>query len=225
MQLIERAMMSTDFDVAKLDRLLDVKERWEKTEARKAFDAALSAAKAEIKPIVKRRKVDFTSQKGRTNYQYEDFALIAEDVDPILGKYGLSYRHRAKQEGKKLHVTCILSHRDGHCEETTLAADNDESGNKNSIQAIGSTATYLQRYTLKLALGLSAAKDDDANGAGHGVETISEKQIADLKALAEEVGANKDQFLKYFGIAQLADLPVSKYASAIAALNKKRNAK
>lgn len=147
-----------------LDQMMGLQERWEANQARKAFDAAMAEARAEIKPIVKRREVDFTTNRGRTNYKYEDLAQIAEEIDPILAKHGLSYRHRSKQDGKRLSVTCIVAHRDGHSEETTLAADNDESGNKNSIQAIGSAATYLQRYTLKLALGLSAAKDDDGRG-------------------------------------------------------------
>ena len=35
---------------------------------------------------------------------------------------------------------------------------------RTAIQALGSTQTYLQRYTLKAALGLSASKDDDGAG-------------------------------------------------------------
>ena len=41
----------------------------------------------------------------------------------------------------------------------------DQSGSKNGFQAIGSAVTYLQRYTLKAALGLSAEVDDDAQSA------------------------------------------------------------
>src|SRR6185295_16714658 len=117
---------------------------------------------------------------SRTNYKYEGFSDIAEHVDPILAKYGLSYRHRPKQDAKVLTITCILAHRDGHSEETSLFASNDESGNKNSIQSVGSTATYLQRYTLKLALGLAAAKDDDGRKAGSDEPTITEEQVANL---------------------------------------------
>src|SRR5437868_12210796 len=140
-----------------IEKLMDLQERWDAKQARKAFDAAISEAKAEIKPIIKNREVDFTSQKGRTNYSYEDFAQIAEHVDPILAKYGLSYRHRPKQEGNKLTITCILSHRDGHSEDSSLCAPNDDTGNKNGIQGIGSTVSYLQRYTLKLAHALPAS--------------------------------------------------------------------
>ena len=35
----------------------------------------------------------------------------------------------------------------------------------NHSQAVGSVCTYLQRYTLKAALGLAAAVDDDAQSA------------------------------------------------------------
>jgi ERF superfamily len=63
-------------------------------------------------------------------------------------------------------VTCILTHQMGHSEETTLAGAPDNSGSKNSIQAIGSTVTYLERYTLLAATGLAAANgDNDGQGA------------------------------------------------------------
>lgn len=186
MQMLQIAV-ERGADMAQLEKLMDLQERWQKSQSRKAFDEAIAAAKAEIKPIAKKRKVDFTTAKGRTNYAYEDMALIAEEIDPILSRHGLSYRYRSTQEGARVSVTCIVAHRDGHSEETTLTAANDESGNKNSIQAIGSAATYLQRYTLKLALGLSAAKDDDAQGtAGPVAPEGYEKWHADMRAAAEE---------------------------------------
>jgi hypothetical protein len=199
MALIARAMEAGNLDL--VERFMQLQERWEANQARKAFDAALAAAKAEIKPIVKNREVDFPSKNGgaRTNYMHEDLGQIANEVDPVLAKHGLSYRHRPKQDGKNLTITCVLAHRDGHFEETSLTASNDESGNKNSIQSVGSTATYLQRYTLKLALGLAVTKDDDGRTAGKGDEpTITEQQIADLEALCTEVDAKPDKFRKLF---------------------------
>lgn len=213
-------------DMAQLEKLMELQERWQANQARKAFDEAIAAAKAKIKPIVKKREVDFTTAKGRTNYQYEDLAMIASEVDPILSEFGLSYRYRARQDGNKVSVTCVIAHREGHSEETTLTAVSDESGNKNSIQAIGSAVTYLQRYTLKLALGLAAAKDDDGRSAGSaGTELITEQQAADLKNLAEEVGANIPNFLRYLKVSSFDQLPVSKYAAALRALEQKAQQK
>lgn len=198
-------------------KLMDLYERWEAGQARRAFDAAVSAAKGEIPPIEKNKVVDFTSAKGRTNYRHEDLAEIARIVDPILHRHGLSYRHRAAQEGPRLRVTCILSHRDGYSEETTLEAQEDHSGNKNSIQAIGSAATYLQRYTLKLALGLATTADDDGKTAGT-AETVSDEQIVTLREMIEAVEADEAKFAKFMKVDKLADLPASRFDNAIAEL-------
>lgn len=190
--LLNAIQRTPNMDLVKLEKLMELAERWQAAQERRAFVAAISAAKAKIKPILKRQKVDFTSQKGRTHYKHEAMSDIAEHVDPILSEYGLSYRYRPKQDGERLTIICVLSHRDGHEEEIQLTAKNDDSGNKNTIQSVGSTATYLQRYTLKLALGLSAAKDDDGRGAGSPPKPEEpapegyERWNADMTALAEE---------------------------------------
>jgi hypothetical protein len=222
MALIQRAMEAGNLDL--VERFMQMQERWEANQARKAFDAALAAAKAEIKPIVKNREVDFPSKNGgaRTNYMHEDLGQIANEVDPVLAKHGLSYRHRPKQDGKNLTITCVLAHRDGHFEETSLTASNDESGNKNSIQSVGSTATYLQRYTLKLALGLAVTKDDDGKAAGKAPEpTITEQQAADLEALCTEVGARPDKFRELFCKVESFDqIPAKNYEFCVAELQR-----
>jgi len=163
--MIDRAL-SSGASVEVLEKLMGLQERYDANMARKAFDAAVASAKGEIGPIFKDREVDFSSAKGRTNYRHESFGGIASAIGPVLDRHGLSYRFRAGQDGGRVAVTCVLAHRDGYSEETTLAAGNDTSGNKNDIQAIGSTTTYLQRYTLKLALGLSTTdKDDDGKAS------------------------------------------------------------
>src|SRR4029077_16529835 len=177
LDLVHRAITS-GADVVVLEKLMALQERWEAGQARKAFDAAMAAAKAEIPVILKTRKVDFTSGKGRTQYRYEDLAEIARTVDPVLGKFGLSYRWRtAALTPDTIAVTCIVSHRDGHSEETTVPGNHDGSGNKNSIQAVGSAITYLQRYTLRAALGLAAPGDDDGQASGKPPAGTSENKV------------------------------------------------
>jgi ERF superfamily len=161
MQLLDQAI-NKGANVETLERLLALQERYEKNQARKAFDAAIALAKADIPVIFKDQEVDFTTQKGRTNYQYENLPGIARVIDPVLAKHGLNYRFRTSNNASSVTVTCVLSHRDGHSEENSLSGPLDLSGNKNPIQAIGSSVTYLQRYTVKAALGLSASADDDA---------------------------------------------------------------
>lgn len=216
MELIDRAITG-GAQVEVLEKLFALQERYEASQAKKAFNNAIADAKAKIKPIVKNRKVDFTSQKGRTNYEYEDLAAIAEAVDPILASHGLSYRHRSQQDGTKLSVTCIISHRDGYFEETTLTAENDNSGNKNSIQAIGSAATFLQRYTLKLALGLAATKDDDA-GKAEQPDAVSENQLQELIEIADNFSVDKARFCEWAGVESFADIRAKDFRKAKNAL-------
>jgi|WetSurMetagenome_2_1015567.scaffolds.fasta_scaffold00693_16 hypothetical protein len=163
MELLTNAL-STGAGVDVIERLMALHTQWEAREARKAFAAAISAAKAEIPPILKTSKVDYKPKdSGPVSYSHEDLGEMCQIIDPILGKHGLSYRYKSSQNGSIISMACIVEHCNGHNEETSLAAPADTSGKKNAIQSIGSTITYLQRYTLKLALGIAASKDTDAN--------------------------------------------------------------
>jgi hypothetical protein len=202
-------------DLDMIEKLMNLQERWEASQARKAFDEAISAAKADIPPIER-------TGKGHNDKRYATFAAIARVVDPIISQHGLSYRFRTSQ-GDRISVTCILSHKSGHFEETTLSGPPDASGSKNAIQAIGSTLSYLQRYSLIQMLGLAAADDDDGK-ASHGGATITEDQAADLVALADDVGADRAKFCKYFKVESFSALPASRFQAAVDALNAKRKA-
>lgn len=208
--------------------LKDMAKELAADEARRAFDEALAAAKAEIPVIRKNRKVGFEHKDGtgETNYSHEDLGEIARTVDPILSKYGLSYRYRSKQGDGGVTVTCVLSHRGGHFEETQLFAAPDNSGKKNAIQQTGSAITYLQRYTLKMALGLAAAADDDGK-ASEAPATITEEQALNLNDLidtvVERIGAKRpgyvETFLKFMKVERIEDIPARDYQKAVTAIN------
>lgn len=221
MDMVGRAVAS-GASIEVVEKLMALHERWEANQGRKAFDEAMAAAKVEIPIIFKSREVDFTSAKGRTHYRYEDLAEIAKTINPILGKHGLSYRFRTTSAANEpVTVTCIVSHRQGYSEENTLSAGRDESGNKNSIQAIGSTLTYLQRMTLKAALGLAASSDDDGASV-NADDLISEEQRDKLLSLIDEVGADVPKFCAYFRIDAIAGLPAPRFAEAVRLLEQRR---
>lgn len=214
MDMIARATES-GASVETLEKLMALQERWQASQSKQAFDEAMAAAKAEIPVIFKNRTVDFTSAKGRTNYKHEDMAGIARQVDPILARHGLSYRYRTSSvPNEPVTVTCIVSHRLGHSEENTLSAGRDDTGNKNSIQQIGSTVTYLQRYTLKAALGLSASTDDDGNAPDKDVGPINMDQAQELAKIIKTVGADTEKFCAIFKVESMADLPSSRFDEA-----------
>lgn len=204
--------------------LKDMAKELAADEARRAFDAAMSDAKAEIPVITKNRSVGYEhkDKSGTTSYRHEDLGEIARTVDPILAKHGLSYRFRTTSEpNQPIGVTCIVAHRAGHSEHNTLSAGRDDSGKKNSLQQIASTITYLQRYTLKAALGLAASADDDGANADAPM-TISDEQLKKLQALASGVGGDVAKLCAHFKIDALPDLPLAKFAEAVGIMELKR---
>lgn len=225
MTMIDRALVSGAAPET-LERLLALQERWEANQGRKAFDEAMAAAKAEIPTIRKNRTVDFTSSKGRTHYKHEDLAEIAATVNPILGKYGLSYRFRTTSTiGEPISVTCVVSHRLGYSEENTLVGPRDDSGNKNSLQQVGSTLTYLQRMTLKAALGLAAAEDDDAKGSSGGQEEaqpIDRDQLATLLRLVEETQTDIEKFCEWAKVDSVPEILTTQFKRAVDFLEAKK---
>lgn len=213
-----------------LEKLMALQERWQAGQAKRAFDGAIAAAKAEIPPIVKNKTVAFEGRSGpRTSYRHETLDEVVRTIQPYLSKHGLDARFRSETAGNIITVICRISHKDGHAEETGVPAPADVSGSKNPIQAIGSTITYLQRYTLKLALGLAAAEDDDARSVSERREEapleasgpISAAQMVEIRELADRVGADIPRFCRYLKVNSIADIPAGKFDAAVAALKAK----
>lgn len=172
-------------DLDKLKQLMDLQERWEANEARKAFVVAMNAFKANAPKIVKTKEVSFGT--GKTSYKHAVAGVASEQIGEALAKVGISHRWDVVQaDGGKIKVTCILTHAQGHAERVPLEATPDTSGSKNSIQAIGSTVSYLQRYSLLAATGM-VPMDADDDGRGGVDHVLPESIKADFLAASETV--------------------------------------
>lgn len=222
-RLLEIAV-SQGADMDKLEKLMALQERWEANEARKAFVAAMAAFKAEPIVVAKSKTVDFTSQKGRTHYKHATLADVVDAAVSGMGKHGLSHRWDVGQADGQVSVTCAITHQMGHTETVRMSARPDDSGNKNAIQQVGSTVTYLQRYTLMSALGLAASDmpEDDGRGAGEQVETLTEEQQAVLQDLIDANGRDREKFLQWAKVDRIADIPQSWFAKCKTLLSAKK---
>lgn len=180
MGIIAAASTDGNVDADKLMKLLEANERYEANEARKAFHVAMAGFQKESPKILK-------DAKGH-NSSYAKLPGIIAVVAPILSKNGLSHTWVTKTDDG-IEVTCKITHLLGHSEETSLSAAPDKSGSKNDIQAVGSTITYLQRYTLKAALGLAEADqgDDGAGSAAKGPPEPTPEEQEALQDLFEAV--------------------------------------
>lgn len=226
MQMLQIAV-EKGADLDQLQKLMDLQDRWEQNEARKAFVAAKAAFKAEPVQIVKNKTVGYQGRNGASGTQYDHATLdaVAAALSPALGKHGLSYSWETEQpDGSVIRVTCVLTHEMGHSERVSLQAGADMSGSKNNIQAIGSTVTYLQRYTLLAVTGMATKEqDDDGHKADH--EPITDEQKAKIIAKMKDVEADTVAFLKFLAVPTLDDLPAKEFDRAMKALEAKRKKK
>lgn len=159
------AAVQKGMDLETIKELRALQKDWEADEARKAFNNAFAAFKAEAVAVIKNKTVTDGPLKGKS---YAELFAVVDAVTPALSAHGLSASWKiTKDEKDWLEVTCTLKHVAGHSESVSFGGPPDAGGAKNAIQARASTKTYLERYTLLAITGLAAKDtDNDGNGAG-----------------------------------------------------------
>lgn len=152
------AALNQGAQLEQIEKMMDLQDRWQKGEAKKAYDTAFAAFKAEAVKIIKGKDVTDGPLKGKSYAELHD---VVNAVTPALSKHGLSSSWKLTRDEKDwMEVTCYLRHVGGHEESVSMGGPPDAGGAKNAIQARASTKTYLERYTLKAITGLSEQNDD-----------------------------------------------------------------
>lgn len=172
--------MKAGMSIADMRGMLDLQKDWEANEARKAYVQAMSEFKQNPPEILKRKEVAFSG----TQYMHATLGDVTQAIMQALAQHGISHRWDTVQGNGQITVTCILTHKLGHSESTTLEGAPDDSGKKNRIQQMASTVTYLQRYTLLAATGLATKdmEDDDGRGGQHDNGAMLQEWIANANA-------------------------------------------
>jgi len=170
-----------------IEKMMDLSERHEPNEARKAYHKAMSAFKAKPPKVWRDMQVKYGAGEKKQEWSHADLGTAADAISSALGEHGLNSSWRTKpQENGNIKVTCVVTHELGHSESTWLTAGPDTTGSKNAIQAIGSSVFYLERYTLFAITGLAPARmDDDGKTASNGKISKSEE----WRILCDEAGA------------------------------------
>lgn len=190
MQMLGQALqMGVPIETLRELRLMQ--KEFEADEARKAYAKALAAMKATIPiEVFKRKKVDIP---GGAKFKHAELADVVDAAVEAMGKFGFVHTWKpTAQTSEYLEITCIITHELGHKEETTLRSEYDSSNSKMpALHRLGSTVSYLERYTLVAALGVAAKNiDDDGRAASRPPEPEApagfENWKADMTARSDE---------------------------------------
>lgn len=166
--MFERLAKDPSVDVEKLQRLIDMQKDILRHQAEAQFWDAFARMQGDLPTITEDGQIK-VGEVIRSRYSTNE--AIQEAIRPILQRHGfsLSFRNTTNDKGR-VCVTGILAHTAGHKERDTFESDPDSGGQMNSIQRIGSTRSYGQRYTTIALLNIVSRarqdRDDDGQKSG-----------------------------------------------------------
>lgn len=170
--MIERVALDPNSDIAKLEKMLEMKERHDASQAKAAFDAAFSRASAEFPDV---------PLNGMNDHTKKPYALLKDIIKctrPVLARHGLALSFATEVDKEFVIVTAELSHEAGHTKRNSIPLPRDAGAGRNAVQAVGSSQTYGQRYTAQAILGLSLGDDVEDDGNSSGVRNNGDQNTA-----------------------------------------------
>jgi hypothetical protein len=165
MGAIIRLASDPTMDMARVGELMAMHERMSGHMAEQAFDAAMSDAQGEMRPIAA------DANNPQTKSKYASYAALDKALRPIYTKhgFGLSFDTADGAPADHVRVVCRVSHKAGFARIPHIDMPNDGKGAKGGdvmtkTHAQGAAVTYGQRYLLKMIFNIAVGEDDDGNG-------------------------------------------------------------
>lgn len=219
-ELLIKAAIEKGVDAQTINSLMEMRNSLKREQAREAFYDALSAFQADLPPIPRTRIIK--DKYGNVRSRYADLDDIRQTIAPFLSKHGLSFRFEFTPQEGQMVISCIVTHKAGHSETTSIPMPVDQGMQASAQQKVGATMTYGQRYTLIGGLGITSA-DQDTDGQAYNF--IDDRMVVKLMNLIDKTGADYEKFLTSFNIPRVSDLTVDDAPKAIKALNRKAEEK
>ena len=208
-QVIERAALNPDVDIDKMERLLQMQERVMDRQAMMAYSAAMAAMQTELPSI---------EEHGQgNNGKYATLEDIVDTVRPIMQKHGFAVSFRIQTQERGIQVTGVLMHKDGHREETSMLLPADISGNKNAVQAFGSSTSYGKRYVLSALLNITTRGQDDNGNTSTRVKLVTPFQAGQIQRLISQCPATTQEWFsgKYGSAVQVPQADFDKLRASL----------
>lgn len=183
LQVIQRAAADPQCDIEKMERLMQMHERFQSRQAEQQYAEALASMQQELPSIAERGD-------AAKRYTYALWEDINEALKPILAKHGFALSFRIPRNDKGVEVEGVLSHRAGHSERTSILLPADTSGNKNAVQAVASSVSYGKRYTAGALLNFTTHGEDDDAFSSAGQSNIDQQVVIDI---LERINEAKDK--------------------------------
>lgn len=190
LQVIERAARDPSVDIVKLKELFAMRKEITLEAAEAAFNRAMNAAQAEMRPIAA------DADNPQTRSRYASYAQLDKALRPIYTKHGfaISYDETDCPKPDYVRVVGYVSHSGGFTRTYRADMPADGKGAKGGdvmtkTHAAGAAKSYGKRYILKDIWNVAVGEDDTDGNAPKELPQAPEgyeRWKADMTALADE---------------------------------------
>lgn len=202
LSIIDKAI-TANIDTDKLEKLMDLQERWEKNQAKKAFDEAMMMFQSKC-PIIKKTKRGGVTKQGDVAYMYAPIEDMVSQVKELLAECGFSYLIKTEFIENKVRAICIARHKQGHEEQSVMEIPLlTKTGVMSDAQVVAATVTFAKRYAFGNAFGIMTM-DDDSDAVSEDLKAEFEMMLNDwgYKSYLQEVA---DSLVKATAFRQFID--------------------
>lgn len=226
MEVIARAASDPSVDIDKMERLIAMQERIQARDAEMAFNRAMNAAQAEMRPIAA------NASNPQTRSRYATFDKLDRVLRPIYTAHGFSLSFDEGESPKPDHVRviCYVAHVDGHTRTYHRDMPADGKGAKGGdvmtkTHAAGAAGSYGARYLLKGIWNVAVGEDDEDGNEPRqrkAPELISDSDVALIEQYCEALGGNtRAAMLGAYKVEAIPDLTAKQAKAALKRLKDK----
>lgn len=209
-----RLMVEKGSDPDQLGKMMELAEKWQANQARRAFTDAMAAVQADMPTVVR------DACNSHTGSRYAKLETVMRQCKPVCAAHGLTVSFSEGEHPREGWVRIIaqVRHTDGHVEVYHRDGPMDNKGPKggdvkSELHGVASTVTYLSRHLFCGIFNVTIA-DSDTDGNQPGA-MVNEQQAVEIEQLLEQAGANVDRFKDWAGgIATIAELPMARFTAA-----------
>jgi hypothetical protein len=218
--------LDSNLDPDRLEKFMELYERWQKGEAEKAYTIAMQACQSEMKPIER------NAWNSQTQSHYLSNEHLHAQLKPVWLKHGFTLSGSSDTSPLPNHYRAVLEvrHVGGHSTRHFLDGPADDKGmkgtpNKTGIQGVVSTMSYLDRKLTCMVFNVTIAGEDRDGNGGAG-QPLTDAQLDELDKLLIRVVEKHGEkarrgFYKFMQRERLGDLTQGDFLKAKGALNDK----
>ena len=185
--------------------------------------------------IEKKREANIKTKSGPMKYSYFTIDDVYNAAIPMLDECGLMATDKietlsdehGRYQALIVEISCNDKPEDCYRSTVQLPQSND-------LRALGSSLTYLRRYTLCTMLNIRVPGEDD-DAMTQAIEQqkkepggISTRNLEKIDTLINDTGANKPDVLNFigtnYGVTEFSELSISQAQTLIRMLERKKAA-